>query len=127
MPMRALTPSHALAGLNIVLLIVLVWTNARSQAPPEVHEVIRARLIEVVNERGEMRGQLHIAQNGGGELRLRNGQGEIRIKLGPTNDGGTALLMMDASTEPAAMLHTGASGPALTLTDPKRGKRVVAP
>jgi hypothetical protein len=125
--MRALTPSHALAGLNIVLLILLVWTNARSQAPQEVYDVIRARRIELVNERGEMRGQLHLAENGGGELRLRNGQGEIRIKLGPTNDGGTALLMMDPSTEPAATLHTGASGPALTLTDPRKGRRVVAP
>jgi hypothetical protein len=125
--MRALTPSHALVGLNIVLLTALVWTNARSQAARETHDVLRARLIELVNERGEMRAQLHLAQNGGGELRLRNAQGEIRIKLGPTNDGGTALLMMDPSTEPALMLQTGESGPAMTLTDPKKGKRVIAP
>jgi hypothetical protein len=109
--MRTLTPSHALVGLNVVLLTALIWSNARSHAPQEVHDVIRARLIELVNERGEMRGQLHLAQNGGGELRLRNGHGEIRIKLGPTNDGGAALLMMDKSTEPAVVLHTGQARP----------------
>jgi len=33
------------------------------------------------------------------------------IQLGPTNDGGTALLMMDESTEPAVTLHTGQARP----------------
>jgi hypothetical protein len=65
---RTLTPSHALVGLNIVLLTA------------------------------------HLEQ-------LRNAQGEIRIKLGPTHDGGAALLMMDRSTEPAVTLHTGQPRP----------------
>jgi hypothetical protein len=110
--------------LNVVLLAALAWTNAHSQ--PAVADVLRARLIELVNERGEMRAQLHIAEGGGGELRLRSGGGEIRVKFGAGNDG-AILLMMDGTTEPAIRLATEKSGPGLTMNDPKKGARVFAP
>lgn len=116
---------YALVGTNVLLLAALAWTSAQSQAPAT--DVIRARLIELVNERGEMRAQLHISENGGGELRLRNGAGEIRVKLGTTDDGGVGLVMLDPSTEVGAHLVTGRDGPSLTLSDPRKGKTVVAP
>jgi hypothetical protein len=115
---------YALIGTNILLLAARAWTSAQSQAPAT--DVIRARLIELVNERGEMRAQLHLTENGGGELTLRNGAGEIRLKLGTTNDG-VGLLMVDPSTQVGAHLVTSRSGPSLTLTDPQKGKTVVAP
>jgi hypothetical protein len=123
--MISLRVQHALAVANALLLGILILSNATA-AGSAVSDVVRARLIELVNEDGEMRAQLHLAENGGGELRLRGPQGEIRVKLGATEDG-AVLLMLDQATEPSARLITGASGPSLTLTSAERGERVISP
>src|SRR5688572_16110397 len=82
-PMRLLM--RALLASNAILLAALVWTQTRPQPP--VSDVLRARLIELVDRHGEMRAQLQVAENGAGELRLRNSKGEIRTKLGASDDG----------------------------------------
>lgn len=115
---------RALVVLNLALLSALGWSHAQSQ--PAVVDVVRARLIELVNERGEMRAQLHVTQDGGGELRLRSGAGEIRVKFGAGEDG-AVLVMMDGTTEPAIRLATEKAGPTLTMTDRTNGARVFAP
>lgn len=117
---------HVLLALNVVLLIVLADTTTRSQPQPPVADVLRARLIELVNEQGQMRAQLHIAEDGGGELRLRNGRGEIRVKFGATTDG-AVLLMLDQATEPGVRLATDRSGPNLKLTAPGKPERIIGP
>jgi hypothetical protein len=48
-------------AINIVLLGALVWTNTGLRAQPAAPDVLRARMIELVNERGDMRAQLHVA------------------------------------------------------------------
>jgi hypothetical protein len=57
---------QALAGANVILLAALAWTSAQSQAPAT--DVIRARLIELIDANGEMRAQLRrrtqVAQRG---------------------------------------------------------------
>ena len=78
----------------------MAWSHTQSRyLPPLVTDVVQARLIELVDERGQVRAQLHIGADGGGNLRLRNGQGEVRVKLGATADG-AGLLLMDQATEP---------------------------
>jgi len=117
---------HALLALNVILLIALAWTSTRSQPTPAVADIIRARQIELVNERGDMRAELSLAEGGGGQLRLRNGRGEIRVKFGATTDG-AILLMADHTTEPGVRLATERSGPSLKLTVAGKPDRTISP
>jgi hypothetical protein len=111
---RALTP--ALIAGNAILALALMWTTAQSQSPPPTHDVLRAKLIELVNDNGDVVGQLFLGEGGSGQIRLRNGRGEVRVKLGPSNDGtGAGFVMMDERTEPAVILSAAASGASLTL------------
>jgi hypothetical protein len=91
-----------------------------------VTDLVQARLIELVDERGQVRAQLHIGADGGGNLRLRNGQGEVRVKLDATVDG-AGLLLMDQATEPGVRLATDRSGPSLKLSDPDKRERTITP
>jgi hypothetical protein len=115
---------RALLASNAILLAALVWTQTRPQPP--VPDVLRARLIELVDQNGEMRAQLQVAENGGGELRLRSGKGEVRAKFGATDDG-AILLLLDGSAEPGARLAIDKDGTSLRLVDRAKGERVVAP
>jgi hypothetical protein len=117
--------SHLLLATNGILLAALAWTSARSQPQPPIHDVVRARLFELVNERGEMRAQIHLGENGAGQMRMRSGDGEIRVKFGGTDDG-AILLMMDGATEPAVRLSSNGATPVLKLTSAQR-ERVVEP
>lgn len=106
----------ALVAGNVILALALMWTSAQSQSPPPVQDVIRARLIELVNDNGEVVGQLFLGEGGSGQIRLRNGSGDVRVKLGPSNDGaGAGLVLMDAKTEAAVILRAEAEGGTLTL------------
>jgi hypothetical protein len=105
-----------LVAINAVLATALTWTSAQSQTPPPVHDVLRARLIELVNDNGDVVGQFYPGEGGGGQIRLRNADGEVRVKLGAANDGrGAGLVLMDARTEPVVVLASAASGSRLEL------------
>jgi hypothetical protein len=109
-------PTSALVAGNVILALALMWTSAQSQSPPPVQDVIRARLIELVNDNGDVVGQLFLGEGGSGQIRLRNGSGDVRVKLGPSTDGaGAGLVLMDANTEPAVILRAEAEGGTLTL------------
>lgn len=124
--MALIRPLPVLVALNLVTLGALALTNAPSQARPEVQDHIRARVIDIVDGRGEMRVQLYVQENGGGGIRLYSGRGEIRSKYGTRNEGGAGILLMDESTNPTVELTSTADGAELTLTGPA-GRRVVAP
>ena len=110
---RSLSTPTLLTG-NVLLAVMLLWSTAQSQTPPQVHDVLRAKLIELVNDNGDVVGQLHLGEGGSGQIRLRNASGEVRVKLGPLNDGsGANLIMMDAATEPAIVLGTSEDEPSL--------------
>ncbi len=117
---------RVLLAMNVILLVALAWTGTRSQTTAPVADVVRARLIELVNERGEMRAELSLAEGGGGQLRLRGGQGEIRVKFGAADDG-AILLLLDHTTEPVVRLAAERSGPSLKLTTSGKPDRIVSP
>ena len=117
---------HALAASNAVLLAGLIWTSAQSQPAPAAADVLRARLIELVDEDGRTRAQLHLGADGGGNLRLYGGNGEVRVKLGGTTEGG-GLILMDARTEPSVLLAADQRGPVLDLTNANGQQRRVTP
>jgi len=114
MPNSVSTP--ALIAGHVVLALALMWTTAQSQTPPQVQDVVRARLIELVNDNGDVVGQFYLGEGGSGQIRLRNGAGDVRVKLGVSNDGaGAGLVMMDSTTDPAVILASEAAGARLTL------------
>lgn len=123
-------PTWLLALVAVLLsadLLVRLAPDAHAQAGvPPVHDVLRARLIELVSPQGQVVGQLHTAEDGGANLRLRSGQGEVRVKLGATAEG-AGLVLLDRHTEPALQLHAAPAGPAITLEERGKARRVLAP
>lgn len=91
-----------------------------------VPDVLRARLIELVNDRGAVVGQLYTGEDGSGQLRFRSAGGEVRVKLGATDDG-SGLVLMDGRTEPAVWLASGPDGSRITLAQQGRAPRVLTP
>lgn len=108
-----------------LLLRLAPAAQAQGSASP-VHDVLRARLIELVSAQGQVVGQLHTADDGSAQLRLRNGKGEVRVKLGATSEG-AGLVLLDRNTEPALQLHAAGSGSAITLEERGKPRRVLTP
>lgn len=126
--MRSYTFVSVLTAINLALLVTLlvgaVPTNPKDVVAPSV---VRAQAIELVDAQGNVRGQLHLGADGGGNIRLRAPNGEVRVKIGATVDGG-GLMFADKKTEPAVQLRAGGkSGTNLTLTGPDKKERVIAP
>jgi len=119
-------PIPALIALNLLTLGALVWSNAQSQARNSTQDHVRARVIDLVNARGEVRAQLYVQDNGGGGIRIYNGKGEIRSKYGALDDGGAGILLMDESTNPTVQLKSTVSAAQLKLVGPG-GERLIAP
>jgi len=90
-------------------------------------KVIRAQSIELVDARGEVRLQLHLGEDGSGNLRIRDGNGKVRVKLGTSAAGSTGLLLMDQSVEPTVSLVAGRAGSSITLVGQDGKTRVITP
>lgn len=124
--MPNIRPVPILIALNVLTLGALAWSNAQSQAQPPVQDHVRARVIDLVNARGELRAQIYVQENGGGGIRIYNGKGEIRSKYGALNDGGAGILLMDESTNPTVQLKSTANAAQLKLIGPE-GERLITP
>lgn len=108
-----------------LMLVATTWTGTRATHPPHP-KVVRAEAIELVDQRGQVRLQLHLGQDGSGNLRIKDGNGKVRVKLGTSAEGSTGLLLMDQSIEPTLWLQTARSGTSITMVaDGKR--RVITP
>ena len=119
---------HLLVGLTAVnvMLVATTWTGPRA-TPQDDPKVIRAQSFELVDARGEVRLQLHLGEDGSGDLRIRDGNGKVRVKLGTSAAGSTALLLMDQSVEPTLSLVAGKPGTSITLVGEHGKKRVITP
>ncbi|MEQ1769362.1 MAG: hypothetical protein ABL879_05935 [Devosia sp.] len=105
-----------LLAANVLVMGGLAITTAQSQTEVPVEDVLRAKLIELVNDKGDVVAELHAGEDGSGQLRLRNGNGDVRVKLGPSDSGaGASLTLMDARTDPAVLLASGAEGARLLI------------
>jgi hypothetical protein len=103
----------ALLGANLVLLlgVLLLGRSAVAQA---VSSVLRARAIELVDDRGLVRAQLDVEPDGEVVFRLRDANGTIRVKIGASEEG-SGLVLLDGSTEPGIHMLATRTGPSLTL------------
>jgi len=91
----------ALTAINLVVLLLTV-AQVRSMAAQTVTEVLRGRVLELVDERGVVRARLGIKGSDGPiELDLFDKRGINHVKLGGGEDG-SGLLLTDEATNSAA-------------------------
>ena len=114
----------SLVALNVVVLLCVAATP-KPDRQKDVQSLVRARAIELVDDKGRIRASLGVEKNGEAVFRMRDVDQTIRIKLGASRDG-SALLLLDDSTNPG--MHVLARhGTTLTLLNPDGRKRVVTP
>ncbi|HWN20229.1 MAG TPA: hypothetical protein VNO19_15055 [Gemmatimonadales bacterium] len=114
-----------ITAINLMLM-TSTWIGSRG-LPRDDPKVIRAQSFELVDTRGEVRLQLHLGEDGSGNLRIRDGNGKVRVKLGTSAAGSTGLLLMDQSVDPTLSLVAGESGTSITLLGADGKRRVITP
>ena len=119
--------SRVLIGLTVINLSLLIaqLTRVARASTGDAPETVRARAIELIDERGRVRAQLNVETDGEAVFRLRDAEGEIRVKLGGGREG-SGLLLLDGSTEPGIHLLAGSSGTSVTLRRDGR-RRAITP
>jgi hypothetical protein len=111
--------------LNLALSAALVMRAPRAAAA-SAPETLRARAIELLDERGQVRAQINVEPSGETVLRLRDAKGEVRVKLGAGGEG-SGLLLLDGATEPGVQLLARSGGSSVSVTGPDGRKRLLAP
>lgn len=87
-------------GLTLInlMLLVLMLSQQRAMTAPTEATTLRARVLEIVDDRGQVRSRLNVESDGEVVLRLLDQTGTIRVKLGAGKDG-SGLVLLDETTE----------------------------
>jgi hypothetical protein len=112
----------ALLITNLSILFLLV-TGQKKADNTEVTPVLRANLIELIDEKGNKRASLTAYPDGETVFRIMDKKGEIRVKLGGGEDG-SGLVLLDGDTNPGVHVLSKIKGVSLALTD-KSGKQQI--
>lgn len=123
--MNIVRMAAALTALNLVLLVGAL-TQDRSTGAGSNSGLLRGRVLELVDERDQVRARLNVESNGEVVFRLLDQEGAIRVKLGAATDGSGLLLANDA-TEPGVHLLATTAGSRIRVVDKDGRERVVAP
>ena len=122
----------ALTVINLMLLLILA-ARTGSTTVESVTPILRGRALELVDDRGQVRGQLDVESSGEVVFRLRDAKGTIRVKLGAGEDG-SGLVLLDEATEPGIHMiarRTGTAERPTTTSITMRGadghERVIRP
>jgi hypothetical protein len=121
--------TQALLMLVGLLAAQLVWSmlpGVQADETEKVPAVLRARSLELVDERGQVRANLKVEPSGEVVFRLRDAKGTIRAKLAASEEG-SGLLLIDDRTEPAVHLLAKSTGTTVTLAEKGKEKRVIKP
>src|SRR5688572_7670629 len=125
--MKERTTQVLLATVALLLLAHLAQPMVTGdQQAKLIPDVLRARLIELVNEKGQVRAQLYLGEDGGGNLRLRDSEGTVRVKMGGATTG-SGLILFDADTEPAVWAQVDETGTSLKLAQRGKEPRILQP
>jgi hypothetical protein len=89
-------------------------------------EVIRARMIELVDDRGTVRANLRTEPDGEVVFRMADATGTIRVKLGASADG-SGLVLLNERTEPGIHLLSQRTGTTVALAEKDKEKLVIKP
>ena len=107
-------------------LLVPAGVEGRPDDAGKVPDVLRARMLELVDESGQVRANLKVETGGEVVFRLRDAKGTVRVKLAASADG-SGLLLLDDRTEPAVHLLAAPGGTTVTLAGKGKPKRVLEP
>jgi hypothetical protein len=127
--MKERTTQALLMLVGLLLAAQLVWSllpGVQADETEKVPAVLRARSLELVDERGQVRANLKVEPSGEVVFRLRDAKGTIRAKLAASEDG-SGLLLIDDRTEPAVHLLAKSTGTTVTLAEKGKEKRVIKP
>jgi hypothetical protein len=111
--------------INLMLLLATL-AQARVIGAQSPSPVLRGRVLELVDSRGQMRARLNVESNGEVVFRLLDQRGRIRVKLGASEDGSGLVLENDA-TEPGVHILAKADGSSLRLANKDGRERVITP
>jgi len=124
-----------LTAVNLALVLVAMATN--QARPPAIDQdrpaIVRASMLELVDEAGLVRSRLEVEEDGEVVFRLFDESGTIRVKLG-AGEGGSGLLLLDETTEPAIHMVARRAGTAtrskttsVSLSGAEGRQRVIEP
>jgi len=114
----------AMTVINLVAMGVVV--SGAASAPPPAPGILRAERIELVDARGNVRASIRTEDNGDAVFRIMSAKGDIRVKIGGS-DAGSGIVLMNDSTAPGVQMLAKGSGSSITLIDPGKPARIVAP
>ena len=122
MDLRRFAVTTGCLGIVLVMSASLQDRPAAAQTQPDI---VRARAIELVDDRGRVRAQLDVESSGEVVFRLRDSAGTIRVKLGASEDG-SGLLLANEDTEPGVHILANRRATSVTV---QRGqqRRVITP
>jgi hypothetical protein len=103
----------ALAAVAALALVAVLALD-RPAGAKRVPSVLRARTIELVDGRGQVRAQLKVERNREVVFRMRDQDGAIRVKLGAGRTG-SGLLLANEATEPGVHALANARETSLTV------------
>jgi hypothetical protein len=111
--MKSVVARLPLIGLTLVnvaaaAIVVVGVTTSHAQAAPEPRDTVRTQSIELVDARGQVRGQFFVEESGEAVFRMRDEKGQIRVKLG-ASERGSGFILMDDRTEPGVQMLSGVS------------------
>jgi hypothetical protein len=99
----------------VAVAVVAVLLLDRPAGADRVPSVVRARMIELVDGRGQVRAQIKVERPSREVVfRLRDQNGQVRVKLGAGRDG-SGLLLANEATEPGIHALAGTNQTSLTL------------
>ena len=104
----------AIVTVGVVVAVTALVSDGHIAAAQSTPDVIRARALELVDERGRVRAQLNVESSGEVVLRLRDSAGTIRVKLGAGDDG-SGLLLANEQTEPGVHILANRRATSITL------------
>lgn len=116
---------------NVVLLLVLL--TERPVGAQRDSTILRGTGLELVDASGRVRAQFTVEASGEAVFRLSDSGGTIRVKLS-AGDGGSGLLLIDETTEPAVQMIARRSASSaqptttsINLTGASGQRRTIAP
>ena len=118
-----------LTGLNVLAMLAF-WSQQHVVRAQGVPDMVRARGLEIVDDRGNVRAQILVQPDGGGVLfRLIDQQRKPLVKLGAGADGTGLMLTGDPARQDWTGIQVLAKPAASTLRllDPDGKERVIKP
>lgn len=115
--------ANIISVLNLLVLFFLL-VQVPSTAQQGISPVVRAKLIELVDDGGKVRAQLKVESTGEVVFRLRDAKGTIRAKFG-AGESGSGISLMDDRTEATMQIRANESGGSITVIDREGRQKVV--